>query len=153
MILQMINDGTNAPYAIPRNTFDGIFGQGFSTNHTFLYYTVEGFYKYFIFSFVYSIFSCSIVLLSKKIYQSIIIPTCYFFGFTFLVNFFSGASATNLIVLQPTYIQGFNAFINDSPNVSTALLPLSSLIIPIITSLVLITIYIRGKEKTNEITS
>lgn len=149
--LSMINDGvTTSP--IPKNIFDGLFGNNFSDEHVFLYYLAEGFYKYFVFSFVYSLFSCSIALLSNKIYQSTVISACYFFGVTFFMNFLSPSAFPNKTMLQPTYAQGFDSFVYENPTALSALTPLISLIFPILISVILIIIYTKdtkGKDRSN----
>lgn len=89
----------------PRLSFDFIFGEGFSQNQVYLYYLVEGIFKYFILGFVYTLFSCTIALITNKSYLSILIPIIYYFGAS--VAF---ASGFQVMLLAPVFTQGFSSY-------------------------------------------
>lgn len=75
---------------IPRNTFDGIFGEGFSAASPYLYYMVQGIPSILIGTFVYTLFGCVIALYCKKSYQALLWMLGYFWGTQILLEF-SGA--------------------------------------------------------------
>lgn len=130
---------------VPRNLFDGIFGTGFSFQHIYSYYLLEGFYKYFVFSFIYSLFVCCIALLVRRQYLCMVVPICYYFG----VNIVIGNNAilgSILLPFQPAYTLGFNGMVYDNPNILTPLKPL----LPFIPILIFICIGIGYYTKRSE---
>lgn len=72
---------------IPRNTFDGIFGEGFSAASPYLYYMVQGIPSILIGTFVYTLFGCVIALYCKKSYQALLWMLGYFGVRRFYWNF------------------------------------------------------------------
>lgn len=86
-------------------------GVNFSNEHPVLYYMLEGFLRYFVFIFVYSLFAVAISFLTNKLYLCTLIPLFYF-GFLAiavgalerLVQVITGAQVRpNLMFLAPTY--------------------------------------------------
>lgn len=131
---------------LERGAFDGVFGAGFSTSHVYCYYLIEGFFKYFLAAFVYTLFACSIALVTHKIYSCVLIPACYYYGLTLL---FMVCSAIHpLICFQPAYIEGFNAYMYDNPSVFTLFQISASLLIPLLISIVLIVYTLKRRERT-----
>lgn len=108
---------------VPRNLFDGVFGSNFSFQHIYSYYLLEGFYKYFVFSFIYSLFVCCIALFVRRQYLCMVIPICYYFGINIIIGN-NTVLSTILIPFQPAYTLEFNAMVYDNPNILTALKPL-----------------------------
>ena len=141
--------------SVPRNTFDVIFGQGFSSQYAYLYYLVEGIPSFLIATFVYTIMTCSIALFCRKTYQCIIYMLSYYWGLQILIEFlrkaFMGPNLAFLFVMfEPTFIFGFQGYSYDNPSIGLVFQVMSSLIIPILISIVLITVALRKEEKLYE---
>lgn len=95
---------------IPRISFDFIFGNNFSTKHIHMYYFIEGILKYFLFCFIYSLFSNSVVCITKKKYLPIIIPLLYYYIFSIIFGI-----CFKVFALSPTIIQSFTSYQNGQP--------------------------------------
>lgn len=68
----------------PRTLYLDILGRNFYYNHALLYWTLEGFTRFFIMPFIYTFFGCSIALISDNKKVVLIAPALYYFGFTIL---------------------------------------------------------------------
>ena len=66
----------------PRELFLDILGDNFYFNHTYLYYLLEGFVKFFVIPYIYSMLSCSLSLISKNKKQAFFSTLIYYFGLT-----------------------------------------------------------------------
>lgn len=130
---------------ISRNIFDGLFGHDFSRNNTYFYYILEGFYKYFISAFFYTLLVCSIILHTAKSYTALLISMLYYFGLTFIIM--TNSILSFLLPYQPTYISGFSSYVYNHPSINTALSPLLSILFPLIISFELITSALKRREK------
>lgn len=139
---------------IPRNTFDGLFGQGFCNNHTYLYYLMEGIPSYFIGSFIYTIMACTISLFCKKMYQTIIAMLTYFWSMQIILQLFRKLFGNYLAYVigkfEPTYLFGYYGYVYPNPSIITVVQTMSSLLIPIVASIILLILSLRSKEKLYE---
>lgn len=122
---------------IARTSFDFLFGRNFSIESPYFYYVLDGFIKFFVFGFVYSLFSNTIALVSSKSYVSVIIPIIYYFGFSVIF-----ATGLQYMPLAPVYTQGFTSFV-DMP----LWMAFTPMIIPVVTSFFIIIWFLKRKEK------
>lgn len=122
---------------IERNTFDAIFGAGFSKNHLLLYHLTEGFVKFFIFTFIYSFFSCAICLVTNKSYIGMTVPMIYFLCLTVLFSIVS-----HVRFLSPAFTLSFSSYYGLQP--WEIFVPL---IIPILLSVGIILYSLKRSEK------
>lgn len=146
--------GSNMSY-IPRNAFDGIFGQSFSANHAYLYYVAEGILSYFIGTFVYTVMACSIALFCQKAYQCIIYMVTYYWALQIILGFlrthFMGPRLASVFgMFAPTYIYGFHGYVYHNPSVGLIFQIMSSLLFPILISMGLVIASFLKKEKLYE---
>lgn len=58
-----------------------IFGEFFAVKNMFMYFVVDGIWKFFVFCFVYGLFSVSISFYTKKDFMCLIVPTVYYIVF------------------------------------------------------------------------
>ena len=126
---------------IPRNTFDGIFGEGFSAASPYLYYMVQGITSILIGTFVYTLFGCVIALYCKKSYQALLWMLGYFWGTQILLEFFrctflkqQAGLAWFIGKFEPTFLYGFYGYVYHNPTIRTALQTMDSLILPVLLS-------------------
>ncbi len=131
---------------VPRNVFDGVFGTNFAVQHVYSYYLLEGFYKYFAFAFVYSLFVCCIALFVKKSYLCMVVPICYYFGVNIVIGNNAALSAL-LMKFQPAYTLEFNGMVYNNPNIWTALRPLAPLMPILIITGIMIYYYAKRGER------
>lgn len=141
---------------IPRNTFDGIFGEGFSAASPYLYYMVQGISSILIGTFIYTLFGCVIALYCKKSYQALLWMLGYFWGTQILLEFFrctflkqQAGLAWFIGKFEPTFLYGFYGYVYHNPTIRTALQTMDSLILPVLLSCVLLIIFFRKEEKIN----
>ena len=141
---------------IPRNTFDGIFGEGFSAASPYLYYMVQGIPSILIGTFVYTLFGCVIALYCKKSYQALLWMLGYFWGTQILLEFFrctflkqQAGLAWFIGKFEPTFLYGFYGYVYHNPTIRTALQTMDSLILPVLLSCGLLIIFFRKEEKIN----
>ena len=146
--------GSNMSY-VPRNAFDGLFGQSFSANHAYLYYIIEGIPSYLIGTFVYTIMACSIALFCQKAYQCIIYMLTYYWGLQIILELIRGQFmgprlASVFGMFEPTYIYGFHGYVYQNPSVGLIFQIMSSLLLPILISIGLVMSSFLKKEKLYE---
>lgn len=55
-----------------------IFGEFFAAENMFMYFVVDGFWKYFVFCFIYGLFSVSVSFYTRKDFMCLIIPSVYY---------------------------------------------------------------------------
>lgn len=140
---------------IPRNIFDGIFGQGFSERYPYMYYLAEGVPPVFIGTFVYSVMSCAVALFCRKAYQAVICMFSYFWGVQIVLEFlrctFLGPKLAWIVgTFEPTFLYGFYGYVYQNPSMGVVFQAMSSLIVPIFISVVLLVITFRKEEKLYE---
>lgn len=68
-----------------RTFMPDIFGEDFMGKGLFLFYTVDGFWKYFVFCFVYGLFTICVSFYTRKTALSLIVPLIYYNVLTFAV--------------------------------------------------------------------
>jgi len=90
---------------VDRPLLNYIFGRGFYFSNMVLYHIIDGFIRFFIFTFVYSVFSFSISLCSTKYYYSMLSPIVYYF-FTSIIF----GIGFKYQFLSPTFTQGFPSY-------------------------------------------
>lgn len=144
----------NTGLDIPRNIFDGIFGVQFSQKNPYLYYLIQGIPSFFIGTFAYTWMGCCISLVCKRAYQMIICMFSYFWGVQVILEFIrctfmSQNMAMMTLNFTPAYLYGFYGYVYPSPTVFTAFQMLLSLILPVLISIIILYIFLRGKEKIN----
>lgn len=137
---------------VPRNSFDGIFGQSFSANHAYLYYLIEGIPSYLIGTFVYTFMACAVALFCQKAYQCIICMLSYYWALQIILGFIRGQFmgprlATVFGMFQPTYLYGFHGYVYQNPSVGLVFQIMSSLLLPIFISVGLVLASFFKKEK------
>lgn len=76
-----------------------IFGEFFAVKNMFMYFVVDGFWKYFVFSFIYGLFSVGISFYTKKDFLCLIIPSVYYIVLDIV---FSGLGG-NFTLYAPSY--------------------------------------------------
>ncbi len=140
---------------VPRNIFDGIFGEGFSKRLPYLYYLVQGLPSFFIGTFVYTVTVCAVALFFRKAYQAIICMMSYYWGLQIVLEFlrctFMGPNLAWIVgTFEPIHLYGFYGYVYHNPSAGTVLQTMSSLIVPIIVSIVLLVITFRKEEKLYE---
>lgn len=69
-----------------RELFLEILGTDFYFNNMFLYFTLEGFVRFFIIPYIYSFLGCSLCFVVKNKKLALFLPSIYYFGFT-LISF------------------------------------------------------------------
>ena|GEM_PF-5968277 len=104
LVLTSISDDPNG-----RELFSDILGPDFYNNHIILYFILEGFLKYFIFTIVYSLFAIAVSFLTSNNYHAIIIPFAYYAVTAIIVAVISSAIGVDLTFLSPTYTVLANA--------------------------------------------
>lgn len=144
----------NTGLDIPRNIFDGILGVQFSQKNPYLYYLIQGIPSFFIGTFAYTWMGCCISLVCKRAYQMIICMFSYFWGVQVILEFIrctfmSQNMAMMTLNFTPVYLYGFYGYVYPSPTVFTAFQMLLSLILPVLISIIILYIFLRGKEKIN----
>ena len=144
----------NTGLDIPRNIFDGIFGVQFSQKNPYLYYLIQGIPSFFIGTFAYTWMGCCISLVCKRAYQMIICMFSYFWGVQVILEFIrctfmSQNMAMMTLNFTPAYLYGFYGYVYPSPTAFTAFQMLLSLILPVLISIIILYIFLRGKEKIN----
>ncbi|MCH5203815.1 MAG: hypothetical protein J1F03_03650 [Oscillospiraceae bacterium] len=85
-----------------------IFGEFFAADNMFIFFVVDGFWKYFVFCFVYGLFSVCVSFYTKKDFLCLIVPTVYYLVFDIT---FSGigqidlgnGTVINLAIYAPSY--------------------------------------------------
>lgn len=55
-----------------------IFGEFFAAKNMFMFFVVDGFWKFFVFCFVYGLFSVSVSFYTRKDFMCLIVPTVYY---------------------------------------------------------------------------
>lgn len=125
------------PVITDRTFLNSYFGNGFYFNHPVAYYLIVGIINFFIFTFVYSIFTFSISLVTNKMRYCMVIPI----GFYLFMSIIFGAGM-NIQELTPAYTQEFNAYVLVEP--LTVFIPL---LVPILISGFLIIYHITRSER------
>lgn len=110
------NPATDGVYG-QRTVFNFLFGSNFYARHIFIYFLLEGFVKFFIFPFVYSLFACCVAFWTDKTYYCLVVPVVYYFFFSIVFGAGLGVQP-----LAPTFTMGFSSYGITQP--FTALLPL-----------------------------
>lgn len=96
---------------ITRELFLDILGKEFYSDHTYLYYLLDGFVRFFLIPFIYSFFSCSISMFLKTKKQVLFAPILYYFGLS-VVAVFTGYLIGHLSI----YINPITIMISGSYN-------------------------------------
>lgn len=120
---------------------DFLFGKGFGNKNLPLYYCLVGLVQVFAFSFVYNLFSCSVALITKKIYLPIVVPVVYFIGGNFL--FYSPGIRIIGEKLAPAFTVSINGYFN-----TTAAEACVPLLFPLIISIIMCIFVLKSKERT-----
>lgn len=94
---------------IPRELFSEFLGKDFYNQHMVWYFIIEGFIKYYVFSFVYGLFAISISFLTSKNHLCILVPIAYYAILAILVAVLESAFSINILFLSPTYTLMSNA--------------------------------------------
>lgn len=121
-----------------RVAFDFLLGVNFAQSNIFLYFIIEGFIKYFLFTFIYCLFSCSIALVAKKLVFTVIIPIVYYFGFSIIFG-----AILDIQILTPSYIHGFSSYMQ-ALKISGIIIPL---LVPISFTIINCVIFSRKRLK------
>lgn len=87
--------------------WDGILGQGFGNAHMILYFLLVGLIQVFLFSFVFCIFSYSILLVTPKVQWGFLIPVIYYFAGNFV---FLTTEQFTLEYLRPGFTTALTAY-------------------------------------------
>lgn len=90
-----------------RRFMPDIFGEDFMGKGLFLFFTVDGFWKYFVFCFVYGLFAVCVSFYTKKTALSLIIPLIYYnvltFAFSALGSVTIPGTSLSLLNLAPGF--------------------------------------------------
>lgn len=138
LYLYFISDGAfaldiNNPDDFPKSFLLDIFGDSFYSKKIYLYYLIDGFFKYFLVTFSFGMFGQSMVLLINNIKTVIVIPFIYFYGLTVL-----GFALEPFIKNYSIYISPSTIMANsDYTYIKSPLLIFMSLI-PLILSIVIV---------------
>lgn len=140
---------------VPRNTFDGIFGEGFSHRTPYVYYLIQGIPSLLIGTFVYTVMVCVFALFCRKAYQAVICLMSYYWGVQIVLEFlrcsFMGSKLAWIVgTFEPTHLYGFYGYVYQNPSIGVVVETMSSLLAPILISIVLIVITFRKEEKLYE---
>lgn len=135
------------------HNFDGLFGTDFCLHHTYLYYMLEGFIIYFLASFVFTWLACSVAMLTNRIHNIILIPSCIYFGLSLIIGYVFSFSLGSVIVdlFQPFKFV-FVSLIEWEPkdsifNIFKCLAPLS---LPLLIAIILTVITLRKDDKVDD---
>lgn len=131
------NPATDGAYG-QRTVFNLLFGSNFYARHIFLYFLLEGFVKFFILPFVYSLFACCVAFWTDKTYYCLVVPVVYYFFCSIVFG-----AGLGFQPLAPTFTMGFSSYGITQP--FTALLPL---VIPVVFCVVSLARACRREEST-----
>ena len=100
--------GINPESAGGRVFMPEIFGSDFVHDNMFMFFVVDGFWKYFVFCFVYGLFSICISFYTKKDFLCLIIPTVYYLVFNIILSGIGeiklfGGMTIDLALFAPSY--------------------------------------------------
>ena len=103
MMIGLILLPISADADFSRELFSDILGPDFYSDFTVLYYVLEGFLKYFVFTVVYALFAIAVSFLTSNNYYAIIVPFAYYAVLAILIAVVGSAFGIDLMFLSPTY--------------------------------------------------
>lgn len=130
---------------ISRVLFVEILGRNFVNEHTFLFFVIDGFLKYFVFCFVYGLFSISISFMTSKNYLCVLIPIIYYIGLDIIIAVLNFVVPFDIFFLSPAYtlMSSTRAYIN-------SFVLLAPLLPPLLFSVIIILKDLVGRRKRND---
>lgn len=84
MVIVLVSQGTTAPAADGRSLFSDLIGNGLYQKATFLYFSLEGFVRFFFVPFIYTCFGEAVVLLGVPLKYVAGAPLAYYYGLAVL---------------------------------------------------------------------
>ena len=98
--------------SISRELFLDLLGDRFYYNHTYIYYLLEGFIRFYIVPFIYSMFSCALSLMYNNKKQVFFAPIVYYFGLTLFSLALQYIIGNFAIYINPTTIMVSGSYEN-----------------------------------------
>ena len=126
--------GQNPYISGERDFLLDIFGKSFYSNSIFIYFLIEGWFRFFLVPFVYAVLSSSICLIAKSEKQVIFYPCLYYFGFSALGFGLTYIIGINAIYFNPSVMMASGDYID----VNSLLLIFITCSIPLIIGLTII---------------
>lgn len=134
----------NPTSTISRSGFEFIM-PGFFDKHMYLYYLLNGFVVYFLYTFTYCLFSCAVSFYTNKKYLAVIIPMVYTLGLSVTVGFIgSGQYIPILDFISPISTLSFGAYMTGGDELLRAL---CALVPPLLFVAATLIYKMRGSEK------
>ena len=126
--------GKNPHISGERDFLVDIFGKSFYSNSIYIYFLIEGWFRFFLVPFVYAVLSSSICLIAKSEKQVIFYPCLYYFGFSALGFGLTYIIGINAIYFNPSVMMASGDYID----VNSLLLIFITCSIPLIIGLTII---------------
>ena len=120
-----------------------IFGPNFYEEHYSLFYLIDGFIKFGVFPFFYSIFCMSVAFVTEKKYLFVLLPTLYFF----MMSVAMAALPKNIFGFSNNYLAPAHVFAIQAAVYPPFYTAFTGLIIPLVIAVILITCRLKGREK------
>lgn len=134
---------------LARTNLDGIFGANFCADHTYLYFVIEGFFLYFVASFIYTLFACAVGMLTSRAYQMVLIPACFYFGASLLIGYILPLNGWVVNFFQPFKFVYFSLIAWQPISPLNLLEAVTPLVLPLLIAATLIIIGLKKGERTN----
>ncbi|WP_159649457.1 hypothetical protein [Erysipelothrix aquatica] len=112
-------------------------GESFYWNHRILYYLIEGFLRFFIVPFIYSILGCALILISNKVSYSITVLVVFYFGLS-VFNFVLPPMGVSYMASTLYFLLSPSAVMSNSAYIAPTIVMLLPLCLPIIISSILV---------------
>jgi len=135
-----LSGGQLSDYA-GRELFLDILGDDFYTKYPYFYYLLDGFVRFFMIPFIYSLYACAISLFANGKKQVFLASNAYYYGLTVVAFGLYMLIGNNAIYLNPTVIMASGAYLD----INTILL-MSLHMIPIIISYFMIKRHVNHVE-------
>lgn len=122
LLLLSFSPDDNVTYGL----FSDIFGYNLYQKNMVVYFILEGFLRYFVFTIIYGLFGIAVSFLTAKTYQALIIPVAYYAVLSIIIAVFEAAFKIDLLFLAPTYtvVSGAREYTNIFMVLAPLLLPL-----------------------------
>ena len=104
--------GKNPHISGERDFLVDIFGKSFYSNSIYIYFLIEGWFRFFLVPFVYAVLSSSICLIAKSEKQVIFYPCLYYFGLSALGFGLTYIIGIYAIYFNPTIIMASGDYID-----------------------------------------
>ena len=115
-----------------RTFMPDIFGRDFLGKGMFLFFTVDGFWKYFVFCFVYGLFAVCVSFYTNKTALSLIIPLIYYNVLSFAFASFGTATIPGTSLRWANLEPGFAVTANGSFGNVTSVQQMLPLLLPLL---------------------